>query len=233
MVIQENFDQFFDLIEDGNIAFIKELISSGYDVNTQIEDGLTPLIASASVGNLEVVKILVEAGANVNQIDVYGTSPLICAANGDFLDVFNYLAPLTSSDIKGIGLLTSASDGDLRILKALIATGVDVNAYREKGVWKENGRTVLIIAIHEGHLEIVRKLLESGANPNLIDEDSGTTPLISAIRGQYTDIVSLLLQVGADVNAKDSNGNTALKIAKEKGSTEIVQLLLKVGATED
>lgn len=225
---------FFDLIEDGNIDLIKELICSKCDVNAQIEDGLTPLMAAASLGNLAIVKILVEAGANVNQIDVYGTSPLMFAANKGFSDVFNYLAPLTNAEIKGIGLLTSIFDGELEIVKALIATGIDVDAYREKGVWHEKGRTALIIAIREGgYLEIVKILLQAGAEPNLIDEDSGTNPLISAVRGQYIDIICLLLQEGADINAKDTNGDTALSLAKKSGNSQIVQIILDTGGTED
>jgi ankyrin repeat protein len=230
---QENFDNFFDLIEEDNTALIKEFINSGYNINTQIEEGFTPLMAAASVGNLEITKILVEAGADVNQIDIYGTSPLMFAANKGFSDVFNYLAPLTNAEIKGISLLTSVYDDDLEIIQALIATGIDVNSYREKGVWHENGRTALLIAIREGHLGIVKILLEAGADPNLIDEDSGITPLISAVRGQYIEIIRLLLQAGAKINDKDSNGKTALDVAKKIKNSEIIRLLKEAEAVED
>ncbi len=233
MVIKNKSLEVFDLIEDGNIACLTKFIPSDYDVNVQIEDGFTPLMLAASLGNLEIVKRLVEAGADVNQIDVYGTSPLMFAADQRFFDVFNYLAPLTSSEIKGVSLLTSTVDGDLDIVKALISIGINVNEYREKGVWNSRGRTALIISIQEGHLEIVKILLKNNPDPNLRDEDSGTTPLISAIRSQNIEIVFLLLAAGADINRKDNQGNTALTLAKEIGNTKIIQLLIDVGIKED
>lgn len=225
---------FFDLVETGNIAVIKKLISSGYDVNQEIEDGFTLLMLAASLGNLEIVKLLVEVGANVNKVDIYGTSPLIYAANKKNWDVFNYLAPLTNSDIKEIGLLASIFSGELEIIQALIDTGINVDRCRETGVWHKNDRTVLIIAIQEvGDLEIVKILLEAEADPNLIDEDSGTTPLISAVRGQYIEIVRLLLRAGADLNFKDSNEDTAFSLAKKIGNNKMIQLLIKAGFKEN
>jgi ankyrin repeat protein len=84
-----------------------------------------------------------------------------------------------------------------------------------------------------GQLGTVKILLEAGADPNLIDEDSGITPLISAVRGQYLGIICLLLQAGAKTNDKDSNGKTALDVAKEIKNSEIIRLLKEAEAVED
>ncbi len=233
MVAQNNFQNFYNSIKNSNLTIIKELIDSGYDINIPIEDGSTPLILAASLGKLDIVKLLVESGANVNEIDFDGTTPLICAANQGFLDIFNYLVPLTNSEIKGISLLISVCDGELEIIKSLIATGIDVDAYREKGVWTENGRTPLIISIYEEYLEIVKALIEAGANPNLIDEDTKNTPLICAVRVKNINIIRLLLQANVDVNAKNSEGKIALSLAKELGNTEIINLLIEIGAKEN
>ena len=46
------------------------------------------------------------------------------------------------------------------------------------------------------------------------------------------ETVRLLLDKGADVKVKGANGETALKLAKKHGRTEIVELLEKAGAVE-
>ncbi len=66
----------------------------------------------------------------------------------------------------------------------------------------------LSYAAREGHLHIVRSLLENGADPNL-PEDSAPNglALFNACRGNHVDVAQLLLERGADPNASsDSNG---------------------------
>jgi ankyrin repeat protein len=76
---QEDFERLIGSIEEGNVAAIEKLISSGYDLHHEIEGEITPLIVAASLGNLQIVKILVEAGADVDRILDDGTTPLWCA----------------------------------------------------------------------------------------------------------------------------------------------------------
>jgi uncharacterized protein len=227
MGIQNDTDRFFTSIEREDINAIEKLIKSGFDVNIQIEESVIPIIVAINTGNLDIVRILVEAGADVDIADACGSSPLVCAAYGKFANIFNYLVPLTSLQTKGIGLLTSVIDGDVEIVRMFIDTGIDVDFYREKGVWCENGRTALIIAIREEYTEIVRALLEAGANPNTFDEDSETTPLILAVRFKYFEIVNSLLLNNADIDLRDGNNKTALDLAKEIGNVEMIQLLRK------
>ncbi len=75
----------------------------------------------------------------------------------------------------------------------------------------------------------VRKLIEAGADVNVINK-YGKTPLLMASRNGHTEVVKLLLQAKADVNAKDRIGSTALRNASNSGHLDIVQVLLEKGA---
>ena len=60
------------------------------------------------------------------------------------------------------------------------------------------------LAAMGGHLEVVRLLLEAGADLNLQDEATALTP--AAFNGQL-EVVQLLLKAGADQNAQRQSGN--------------------------
>jgi len=72
----------------------------------------------------------------------------------------------------------------------------------------QDGVTPLIIASFQGHQEVVRTLLEAGADVNSADND-GDTPLIVASRNGHQEVVRTLLQAGAFTKA--GGGLTSLK----------------------
>ena len=88
----------------------------------------------------------------------------------------------------------------------------------------------LTAAAYDGTLEIVKLLLEHGADPN---SEHGWPLQIAAASG-HEDVVKLLLEHGADINDNKTNSEflegTALQAAVEAGKTEIVALLLDSGA---
>jgi tetratricopeptide (TPR) repeat protein len=79
-------------------------------------------------------------------------------------------------------------------------------------------------AASSGNLELVKLLLEKGANPTVKDKD-GSTPLMFAARVGNLEIVKLLLARGARLEASDKYGRTALDIASDQKHTEVAQLL--------
>jgi uncharacterized protein len=132
-------------------------------------------------------------------------------------------------------LIKAAGDGDLEMVKSLIAKGANVNAK------DEDGETALMGAAEKGHLEIVKLLLGKGAKVNAKNEE-GVTALMGAAEKGYLEIVRLLLDKGANVNAKRKDGATALYTAyalrhpafstasaKLQGK-EVVKLLIDKGA---
>jgi ankyrin repeat protein len=71
-------------------------------------------------------------------------------------------------------------------------------------------------------LDVVKELLERGANPNLRNS-AGQTPLTFAAGRGFAEIVSLLLSKGGNPNDQDDNGDTPLHRAAFFGQTDVVE----------
>jgi len=82
----------------------------------------------------------------------------------------------------------------------------------------EDGFTPLYIACQNGHLEIVRLLLEASAAINRAPQH-GATPLYMACGKGHLDIVRLLLEASASINQAQENGATPLYVACQEGAT--------------
>jgi hypothetical protein len=121
-------------------------------------------------------------------------------------------------------LLDATESGNIRRVQELLDSGVDINDYVN-----DYGMTALLLASMYEHIDIVRLLLEKGADVNIKDENGYNALMWASVRG-YTDIVRLLLENGADINLQNENGYTALMLASVSGITEIVRLLLEKGA---
>ena len=80
-----------------------------------------------------------------------------------------------------------------------------------------------------GNLEIVKSLIEQGADVNAKDID-GWTALIRSSKKGYLEVVKYLIDKGADVNAKTNNGTTALMNSSDEEHLDIVKYLINKGA---
>ena len=77
----------------------------------------------------------------------------------------------------------------------------------------------------EGVVDMVRRLLEHGADPNAAARNSHATPLHLASYRGWLEVARLLHKYGANVDEKDTKGKTPFQIASEKGYHEIARLL--------
>ena len=147
----------------------------------------------------------------------------------------------------------------LDLIRLLIDKGANVNArtrelppprrwlYSLNDVsWVDfTGQTPFLRAALSADTTTMKLLVSRGADPNL-PTLAGTTPLMAAagvnwvVAQTYTespqarlDAVTLCLELGADVNATNSMGLTALLGAVNRGSNDIIELLVKRGARLD
>jgi len=79
----------------------------------------------------------------------------------------------------------------------------------------EYGYTPLYTAAEEGHVEVVRVLLNHGANVNITDKN-GFSPLYAADQRRHVEVVRELLNRGAKVDITDAYFNTLFNAAVSK-----------------
>ena len=88
----------------------------------------------------------------------------------------------------------------------------------------DDGARSLHVAVQEGHVEVVRTLLEAGADVEA-QAANGARPLHCAALGGCAETMGALLELGVDIHAVGEDGCTALR---EASSSEAVQLLLRL-----
>ena len=237
---------------DGRVSAARRLVDAGADLELADANGIRPLLMSLLNGKLEVASFLLSKGANVNADDFWGRTPLWAAVEYRNLDMNNN--DQDSPTDNGVDRAPF-----LAVIKALIDAGANVNArtkelpparrwlYSLNDVsWVDfTGQTPFLRAALSADTTTMRLLVDRGADPNL-PTLADTTPLMAAsgvnwvVAQTYTeslparlDAVKLCLELGADVNATNSMGLTALLGAVNRGSNDIIELLVARGARLD
>jgi ankyrin repeat protein/Tol biopolymer transport system component len=222
---------------------VRLLLDRGADIHARSIHGVTALMVAANrPGGSEVVKLLLARGADPRTPDAAGISPLMYAT--DFGDLESVKALVGGgADVKagrpnGATPLFWAANGPPDVLAWLLEHGADPNATRGTA-------SPLMEAARFGAVENVRALLDRGADVNARDERG--TPLIHAVGSDRAgpDTIRLLLDRGADPNAlarrcercihepraeDGSDGLTALMLARQRGESDIVKMLVAAGA---
>jgi ankyrin repeat protein len=204
-----------------NPDLLTPLVSAEPRAQPRPPGGMTALLFSAREGCMECVQALVEHGAKLNLADPEGVTPLISAVFNAHFDVAKYL----------------------------VDQGANINQ------WDWWGRSPLYLAVdyntlpHGGRadqpsldetqpIDLIKLLLDKGANPNLqlklyppfrstgndrgLDRmiQVGTTPLLRAAKAQDVPAMKLLLDHGAIVDLANSQGWTPMVAAAGAGSVD-------------
>ena len=211
----------------GNADAVRDLVGAGVVVSTKpAANGLrlpgTALENAAARGNIEMLRALLSTG--IKDADAK-TSALDRAASAGKIDAVRLLIQYGANPIAPRVLIGAASSGIPAVLLEILKYKPDVN-----GRGPEN-RTALISSLQAYHIdkgvnlkEIVRILLDAGADPNLADNE-GKTPLI--LNSGDLEIAAILISHGANVNARAKDGFTPLVNA---GTLELTRFLLEHGA---
>ena len=223
----------------GDLKSAELLLDAGAEVNVATEDGLSPLlIASASLDAITgsdyrlVVEesqheslgaLLLDRGADVTQSDQYGMTAL------------HYAVEMNKPSL----------------LRALLKRDADPNAQLTQGlpfrrgdyVGREayDGASPFWLAARLGNVEMMRELLDAGADPEL-RQAWGVTPTMVAAGVTQTDsrianeekliqaLELLVLEIKTDIHSVDRSGQTAVHGAANVSGNEIIKFLVAEGA---
>ena len=132
-------------------------------------------------------------------------------------------------------LCKAAKDGDLERVQFLLDSGENPNAVSQsvnanpKTPGGTAGDSALRFAVFAGRADIVKALLDGGADVNKANKE-GNTPLSASTRHSSEEITEILLDAGANPNAVNDGGGTVLVFAAYQGHSKVVKALLDAGA---
>jgi uncharacterized protein len=239
-------------VREGKIGAVKTLLDAGADLNeslparqrgtadgsTEPQIGINAFMLAVANVHYELAALLLDRGADPNAAPqgftaLHQISWLRRPGSGD-----NNPAP------QGSGEMDS-----LTFVRKLVARGAQVNARATKqanmGVtirFHSIGATPLLLASRTADVQLMRLLLELGADP-LLPNDDGTTPLLAAAgvgtnspleepgtEPEVMEAVKLVLERGGDINTIDKNGDTAMHGAAHKHVPSVIRFLADKGA---
>uniref|UniRef100_A0A8C9G5R5 K Homology domain-containing protein n=1 Tax=Pavo cristatus TaxID=9049 RepID=A0A8C9G5R5_PAVCR len=213
------------------------------------------LAEACSEGDVNAVRKLLIEGRSVNEHTEEGESLLCLACSAGYYELAQVLlamhANVEDRGIKGdiTPLMAAANGGHVKIVKLLLAHGADVNSFLSVKYF-----------LCTGHLEMVRFLLEAGADQEHKTDEMHTAlmeacmvrdawiycnrsqqvrlccarfPRAASYRLHLPLLHHLLLAFcpsGANVHATTATGDTALTYACENGHTDVADVLLQAGA---
>ena len=216
----------------------------------------TPLMYAAQLGNQPMVSLLLEQGAQVNQANSEGDTPFITATQEGHLGVVEYLKKIefiqairegnlekvrkvveeegvdiinnfysTGSDERFTPLQIAALNGKNSIVKFFVShDNTSIDTRTEQGNF-----TALHLAVKKNQRDVVKTLIEFGANKNA-QSNEGMTPLHIAAKKGFRRTAEILIDQGVGIHVSNREGATAVYLAHQGGHQRIEERLLAQGA---
>jgi ankyrin repeat protein len=236
----------------GDLESIKLLLAAGVDVNilTQADgaegarnaaSGYTPLLEATLRAQIDVALYLLEHGADPN-IEAAGLTPLHWASTSweGFASnpVYGFEDPMSGIPDR---------QAKLRLVKALLAHGAKVNARMTKrqpsfatGYADAVGATAFLLAASVDDVEMMRILLDAGADPKIATATKATAIMAATglnhgigeslvTEAQARDAVKLLLDLGLDPKGETTVGENALFGPAYRGWNTLLAQMIDLG----
>ncbi|KAK6336768.1 hypothetical protein TWF718_009558 [Orbilia javanica] len=215
--------------EGGYEKVVELLLNKGASIETRCYSGKTPLMLAARGGYEGVVELLLNRGADVEAQDHIRWTALAYAMKCGHKKVARLLV-----DIDRGASIEAKKYYDSMLLMLVRWEWYEraVKPSQNRRTYSEvvyDGLTSSVIAATERNIEVMKSLLDKGANIEAKDYFHQTPLLIAVGRGD-TRIIEFLLNNGADLEAKDSTGWTSLHIAVKMRFDWVAGLLIKKGA---
>jgi uncharacterized protein len=246
-----------EAVKKADRVAVRALVKQGVNVNAGEADGRTALHWAAYRSDQETVNVLIEAGASLNAVTDLGITPLwVACTNGSTGIIAKLLAagadPNIVPETDGTPLMIASRTGNAEAVKLLLAHRADVNAKEAS-----RGQTALMWAVAERHPQVVRLLLEKGANVHARSrasrryvllccqdfegdpgggeyvEEGGDTPLLFAARVGDIESARFLLAASAAIEDAAATGTSPLVLAAHSDQGAFAAFLLDNGANPD
>ena len=206
-----------EAIMHGHELVARTLIKRGAPIDDQDDEAWTPLHQSSDTlglpgdhpGRVAIAKLLLDSGAHIDAVT---------ADTSIWGNKFHH---------RSTPLLLAAWRNAIENVTLLIERGADLRAC------KKEGEMAIHVAALEGHIVIVRMLLDADVEVDIRDRLWNETPLLKAAQRDHLPVLQLLQERGADLRARNHGGEMAIHLAALYGHVNVIRMMLDSGVEID